>query len=44
MRQSGLLGEYMKGGADPLLSQDPHSVHSTYNSFLDNEVVSEFIV
>ncbi|XP_071489099.1 uncharacterized protein [Diadema antillarum] len=36
------MGEYMKGGADPLLSQDPHSVHPTYSSMTENEASSDF--
>ncbi|XP_041462898.1 uncharacterized protein LOC121413942 [Lytechinus variegatus] len=36
------MGDCMMGGADPLLSQDPHSVHNTYNSLADEEVSNDF--
>lgn len=37
------MGDCMMGAADPLLSQDPHSVHNTYNSSAEEEVVSSVI-
>eukprot|EP00057_Strongylocentrotus_purpuratus_P028404 XP_011682878.1 PREDICTED: uncharacterized protein LOC580021 [Strongylocentrotus purpuratus] len=37
-----LMGDCMMGAADPLLSQDPHSVHNTYNSSAEEEVSNDF--
>lgn len=40
-RQRSLVDEGMKGGADPLLSQEPASVLPSYASLMDTDVVSE---